>query len=177
VGIESSHGDARIGNTAALEKSGGEQPGADDELGSEEGRNFGERLMDSGEADGEGVSSEQHPEVIDTEGVGKIFGLAGEGESDGLQAFFGNRAGDDGIGIGLLEHGDRLIERGHGGGGRAGVGLARCACVAIAEHDEFKALRQGFGGEGLIDNFGADPGGITHGDGDAWHGGSIGGCR
>ena len=153
------------------------QAGADDELEREEGWNFGQRFMDGGEADGERVSGEQHPEVIDTEGVGEIFGLAGEGKAEGLQAFFGNRAGDHGVGITLFEHGDCLIECGHGGGGRAGVGLARCARAAIAEHDEFKAFRQGSGGEGLVDDFGADPGGITQGDGDAWHDGSIDGCR
>ena len=66
-------------------------------------RDLGERLVDGREPDGEGGAGEQHAEVRDAEGVGEIFRLAGEGEAEGLQAFLGDRAGDDGVGAAVLQ--------------------------------------------------------------------------
>ena len=169
VRIESCDGDPGLVDAAAFEKGGGEQTGADDSFDAEQRGDFRERFMDGGERDGERVSGQHHAEIQNAECIRKIFGLAGEGESEGLQAFFGNRAGDDSIRRAAFQLENRLVESGHGGGGRAGVGFAGNSRVSIADDFEFEVLRQFSGGHGLIDDFRADSGGVSQGDQDAWH--------
>ena len=138
VGVESCNSDAGAGDAAALEETGGEQAGADDAVHAEEGGDFRERFVDGGQAHGEGFAREQHSEVLDAERMGEIFCLAGEGEAEGLEGLFGNRAGDYGIGGAVFECGDRMVQRGHGCGGGAGVRFAGSAQAGVSEDLEVK---------------------------------------
>lgn len=173
VGVEAGDGDAGAGNAAAFQEIRGEAADADDALGGEQRGDAGERFVDGGEPDGEGAAGQQHAEVSDAEGVCEKLGLAGKRETERLQRILADRGGDDGIRLARLEHGGRLVKCGEGGGGGAAVGLAWIAGVAVAEQDELTVLRKRAHGEGLLDDFRADSGGVSEGDGDAWHGWNI----
>jgi len=49
-----------------------------------------------------------------------------------LQAFFGNRAGDDGSGAAVFELADGFVQGGERGGGGSRIGLAESAGAAVA---------------------------------------------
>lgn len=174
VGIESGDGDARVTDAAALEKSGGELADADDALDGEKLRHAGERFVNCGEADAEGGSSEEHAVVGHTEGVGEKLGLTGKGKPEGLQPFFGNRAGDDGVGRAVLHAAGGFVQGVERGGGRAGIGLAGDAGRAIADDFQVESGGDEWRGEGEIDDLGTDSGGIAKGDENARHFRSIG---
>lgn len=170
VGIEAGNGDARPGDAAAFEETGGEVSDAFDAFGGEKVRHAGERFVDGGEADGQGPAGEEHAEVPGAEGMGEVFGLAGEGETEGLEGFLGDRAGDHGVGAVVLEFRDGRVQGGEGGGGGTVVRLSRDAGMAVAEDHEFKTAGQFTRGERSVDDFRADAGRIAEGDEDASHG-------
>lgn len=175
VGVESGDGDARLGDTSAFQKIGGEQTGAHDAIDAEERGDGGECFMDRGQADGQGGTGEQHAEVSDTECVGKILSLAREGETEGLEGLLGDWTGDNGVGSVLFKHFDRLMQGVHGGCCGLGVWFSGSPRAAISEHGEFEAGWQGPAAESLINHLRTDSGGISHGDDDAAHDGASNG--
>lgn len=111
--------------------------------------------MYGGEPHGEGGPGEEHAAIFDAGGVGEEFRLAGKGETQGLQAFFGDRAGDHGRRIGVRKQACGFLERVECGLGGFTRGLARDGCETVPENAELKALRELARGERGIDDFGA----------------------
>lgn len=126
--------------------------------------------MDGGEANGEGGAGEQHAMFFCAEFGGEEFGLAGMGEADGLERFLGDGAGDHGGGVRFAEAAGGLMEGGKGCGGGLRGGHSGLGGGRIAEDGEGETAGKLGGGEAFCDDFRADPGRVTEGDENFWHG-------
>ncbi len=131
--------------------------------------------MDGGEADGDGGAGEEHSGFGDAEGVGEEFGLAGEGEADGLEGFFGDGAGDDGGGVGFAEEAGGFVEGVEGGAGGFWGGFSGGGGGAVADDTVDEVFGEFSGGEGGIDDFRADACGVAEGDENFFHVVDMGG--
>ena len=167
VGVEAGDGDARMGDAALVAVGGEEFSDPDDLGGGEGGGDVGEGDVSSDEGDGEGSAGEAHGVVGGVGAGGEEFGLAGEVEADLVEVVFADGASDDGGEFAVEGAGDGFfkgVEAGLGGG--VGRLAGDVAGGAADELDVRTAEREGVGGEGGGDDFRADAGGVTEGDGD-----------
>ena len=170
MGVQPADGDAGGCDAPFPEKIRRQAADAENPLRRQQARDIGEAAVDRREANGQGRSRQEHPEIRAAERIGVEFRLAGKRETDGLQAFLGNRAGDHGGGIRLAEQADaflqRIKRRLRGFAGR----LSGDAREPVPDHAEIEALRQPPRSKGGIHDFRPDPGGIAEGDEDFRHG-------